>query len=64
MSSMSSADDAQQRASTPPHPHDQSLAEVADWGPMEDWSDWIEPPTGAARPIPGLARLLGDRGGR
>ena len=28
------------------HPLDEgerSLAEIADWGPAEDWSDWLDP---------------------
>jgi len=27
---------------TPPSNDKQALAEVADWGPAEDWSDWAD----------------------
>jgi hypothetical protein len=26
---------------TPPIEDEQSLANVADWGPTEDWADWL-----------------------
>ncbi|HEX5762008.1 MAG TPA: ribbon-helix-helix domain-containing protein [Solirubrobacterales bacterium] len=26
----------------PPTPEEQSLADVADWGPAEDWTDWAD----------------------
>jgi len=28
--------------SRPLTPEEMSLAEVADWGPAEDWSDWLD----------------------
>jgi antitoxin MazE2 len=26
----------------PPTDAEQSLAQIADWGPVEDWTDWID----------------------
>ncbi len=26
----------------PPSTDEQSLAEISDWGPAEDWSDWLD----------------------
>ena len=34
--------DADRWAGTPHTESEQSLAEVADWGPAEDWSDWAD----------------------
>lgn len=34
--------DAQTWEEMPPTPAEQSLGEVADWGPAEDWSDWAD----------------------
>ncbi len=31
-------------AARPPTAEERSLAEIADWGPAEDWSDWADAP--------------------
>lgn len=36
--------DASTAARTPPTEAELSLAEVADWGPAEDWTDWDDAP--------------------
>jgi len=35
-------DDAQAWVERPLDQGEQALAEVADWGPAEDWSDWAD----------------------
>ena len=35
--------DADAWAKLPLTPGETSLADIADWGPAEDWHDWIEP---------------------
>lgn len=35
-------DDAATWAEVPLDAGEQSLAEIADWGPAEDWSDWAD----------------------
>jgi len=37
---LSSEDDAVTWADHPLDPGEQALADIADWGPAEDWSDW------------------------
>ncbi len=37
-----SQDDALTWQLAPPTDAETSLGEVADWGPAEDWSDWID----------------------
>jgi hypothetical protein len=39
---LASEEDAQAWKRTPPTPAEGSFAEVADWGPAEDWSDWAD----------------------
>ena len=39
---LASEDDARTWQQVPPTPEEESLAEVADWGPAEDWSDWAD----------------------
>jgi len=39
---LASQDDAETWDRIPPSPDEQSFAEVADWGPAEDWSDWVD----------------------
>lgn len=39
---LASEDDAKTWDQFPPTPVEQALAEVADWGPAEDWSDWAD----------------------
>ena len=39
---LASEDDAKTWDQLPPTPDEQSFAEVADWGPAEDWSDWAD----------------------
>lgn len=39
---LASEDDALAWADTPLDPGEQSFADVADWGPAEDWSDWAD----------------------
>lgn len=39
---LASERDAQRWAERPLDAGEGALAEVADWGPAEDWSDWIE----------------------
>jgi hypothetical protein len=39
---LSSEDDAKTWDRIPPSSDEQSFAEVADWGPAEDWSDWAD----------------------
>ncbi len=34
--------DAERWASSPPSPAERALEEIADWGPAEDWSDWVD----------------------
>ncbi len=36
------AREATRIAGLPPTAEEQSLADVADWGPAEDWSDWAD----------------------
>lgn len=35
-------DDAKAWEKVPPSRDEESFAEVADWGPAEDWSDWAD----------------------
>lgn len=37
---LSGEHDASAWEQTPPSEAEQSLSEVADWGPAEDWADW------------------------
>lgn len=37
-----SEQDAQTWAEAPLEPGERALADVADWGPAEDWSDWAD----------------------
>lgn len=37
---LASEEDADRWEQVPPTAGEQALAEVADWGPAEDWSDW------------------------
>jgi Ribbon-helix-helix protein, copG family len=39
---LASEDDAKAWEKIPPSPDEESFAEVADWGPAEDWSDWAD----------------------
>ena len=39
---LANEDDAKSWDRFPPTPDEQSFAEVADWGPAEDWSDWAD----------------------
>jgi hypothetical protein len=39
---LASEDDVKTWDRIPPSPDEQSFAEVADWGPAEDWSDWAD----------------------
>ena len=39
---LASEDDANTWNRIPPSSDEQSFAEVADWGPAEDWSDWAD----------------------
>ncbi|MBA2348373.1 MAG: ribbon-helix-helix protein, CopG family [Solirubrobacterales bacterium] len=36
------ADEADRIGESPPTPEERSLAEISDWGPAEDWSDWAD----------------------
>ena len=35
-------DDVEAWAASPTTEDEQALAEIADWGPAEDWSDWAD----------------------
>ena len=39
---LASENDAQTWVDQPLEPGERSLSEVADWGPAEDWSDWVD----------------------
>ena len=39
---LASENDAQTWADRPLDEGEQSLAEIAEWGPAEDWSDWAD----------------------
>lgn len=39
---LASENDARTWTDQPLAPGEQSLAEIADWGPAEDWSDWVD----------------------
>jgi hypothetical protein len=39
---LASEDDAKTWDQFPPTSAEQALAEVSDWGPAEDWSDWAD----------------------
>jgi hypothetical protein len=39
---LASEDDVKTWDRIPPSLDEQSFAEVADWGPAEDWSDWAD----------------------
>jgi predicted transcriptional regulator len=34
--------DTERWESLPPSAAERSLEEIADWGPAEDWSDWVD----------------------
>jgi hypothetical protein len=34
--------DAERWESSPPTAAERSLEQIADWGPAEDWSDWVD----------------------
>ncbi|MEX0757250.1 MAG: ribbon-helix-helix domain-containing protein [Acidimicrobiia bacterium] len=35
-------EDVEAWLATPLTPEESSLAEIADWGPAEDWSEWVD----------------------
>jgi hypothetical protein len=39
---LASEDDAERWEASPLTDGEQALAEIADWGPAEDWSDWAD----------------------
>ncbi len=39
---LASEGDADRWATTPLDEGEQALADIADWGPAEDWSDWAD----------------------
>jgi len=39
---LASENDARTWTDQPLSPAERSLAEIADWGPAEDWSDWVD----------------------
>jgi predicted transcriptional regulator len=39
---LASEDDAHTWAESPLDEGERSLAQIADWGPAEDWSDWAD----------------------
>jgi hypothetical protein len=39
---LASEDDADTWARIPPDDGESSLSEIADWGPAEDWTDWLD----------------------
>jgi hypothetical protein len=39
---LASEDDAETWDQLPLTPDEKSFAEIADWGPAEDWSDWAD----------------------
>ena len=39
---LASEDDAARWAEVPLDEGERALAEIADWGPAEDWSDWAD----------------------
>lgn len=39
---LASEEDAETWADQPLEQSEQALADVADWGPAEDWSDWAD----------------------
>ena len=39
---LASENDALTWAEQPLDPGEQTLAEIADWGPADDWSDWAD----------------------
>jgi hypothetical protein len=39
---LASEDDAERWESEPLDDGERALAEIADWGPAEDWSDWVD----------------------
>ena len=39
---LASEQDADRWNAAPLDPGERSLAEIADWGPAEDWSDWAD----------------------
>lgn len=39
---LASEGDADRWAATPLDEGEQALADIADWGPAEDWSDWAD----------------------
>ncbi len=38
---LASEGDAERWAATPLDEGEQALREIADWGPADDWSDWV-----------------------
>jgi Arc/MetJ-type ribon-helix-helix transcriptional regulator len=38
---LASEDDAERWNARPLDDGEQALADIADWGPAEDWSDWV-----------------------
>lgn len=38
--SLRAESDIEAWTATPPTDNEQALADIADWGPAEDWSDW------------------------
>ncbi len=42
LTQLASEHDAQTWVSQPATSSEQAIAEVADWGPAEDWSDWAD----------------------
>jgi hypothetical protein len=41
---LSSGGDADRRAAPPTNHDEGAMAGLADWGPAEDWSDWVQAP--------------------
>lgn len=39
---LASEDDARTWERIPPDDGESSLSEIADWGPAEDWTDWLD----------------------
>jgi hypothetical protein len=39
---LASEHDAERWEAAPPSDAERSLAEIAEWGPAEDWSDWAD----------------------
>ena len=42
LAALAADQDAQAYAEQPLTDHEKALAEIADWGPAEDWADWAD----------------------